>query len=261
MYRSSNDKSFPAKKKKYIQYVAGIQEGGSAEEVITALDLTSLISHWSLENFNWLDAHGTNNLTAGGNDDVTATTGKVGNCAVFLASQLEYLEHVSNSDLVTGDIDFMITCWVYLATKPAGLTPIMGKWNDTAVTGILSSEWKLVYEGNDDTFEFIASTGLINQGVETEGLVSTATWYFLAVGYDSTNNVIKISRNANDFNVAALASVNASTTAFKMGNVVANTHYHNGRIDEVSFWKRLLTVDELVFLYNGGAGLAYPFGN
>jgi hypothetical protein len=33
----------------------------------------------------------------------------------------------------------------------------------------------------------------------------------------------------------------------------------NGRIDEVGYWRKALTVDEITALYNGGAGLAYPF--
>lgn len=230
--------------------------------ISTSVNLIGLISYWSLENFNWLDAHSTNDLVEGGAGSPTTTIGKVGNAYLAVAADQDYIEHISNAALVTGDIDFTITLWVYLTTKPAGLTPILGKWDETVVTGIANSEWKLVYEGNDDDFEFIASNGVSAVGVEDQGSVSTATWYFIACGYDSINNVIRISRNASDYNLSPLASVNALGTAnFRMGNVVANTHFHNGRIDEVGFWKRLLTVEELLVLYNNGSGLAYPLGN
>ena len=35
-------------------------------------------------------------------------------------------------------------------------------------------------------------------------------------------------------------------------------YYHDGLIDEVGVWSRLLTADEKTALYNSGSGLAYP---
>lgn len=38
-----------------------------------------------------------------------------------------------------------------------------------------------------------------------------------------------------------------------------NINYITGDVDEVGFWSRALTADEVLLLYNGGAGLQYPF--
>ena len=42
-----------------------------------------------------------------------------------------------------------------------------------------------------------------------------------------------------------------------MGSEQAS-RYWDGLIDEVGFWKRILTAQEKTNLYNAGAGLAYP---
>ena len=39
------------------------------------------------------------------------------------------------------------------------------------------------------------------------------------------------------------------------------TNYHNGRIDSLNTWTRVLSEDEVKMMYNGGAGVSYPFTN
>ena len=47
----------------------------------------------------------------------------------------------------------------------------------------------------------------------------------------------------------------ATTTEFWIGRY--DTSYFNGRIDNVGFWKRLLTANEKAYLYNTGSGRSY----
>ena len=48
---------------------------------------------------------------------------------------------------------------------------------------------------------------------------------------------------------------------FALGYIdLGATVYFDGRLDEVSFWKRLHTAAERTALYNNGNGLRYPFG-
>lgn len=35
--------------------------------------------------------------------------------------------------------------------------------------------------------------------------------------------------------------------------------YHDGRLDGIGIWKRVLTAQERTELYHGGVGLQYPF--
>ena len=37
--------------------------------------------------------------------------------------------------------------------------------------------------------------------------------------------------------------------------------YWNGQVDELGFWKRVLTSSERAVLWNSGNGRTYPFGN
>jgi hypothetical protein len=51
-----------------------------------------------------------------------------------------------------------------------------------------------------------------------------------------------------------------TTAAVNIGRGgVASPQYHDGRIDEVGIWKRVLTAAERTQLYNGGLGYTYPF--
>jgi hypothetical protein len=52
----------------------------------------------------------------------------------------------------------------------------------------------------------------------------------------------------------------ATSCPFDLGaNSAAGGLHWDGALDEWGFWARTLTSDERAALYNGGAGLAYPF--
>lgn len=200
------------------------------------------------------DSVGTNHLTDV--NTVTSTTGKVGDCAQFVAANLETLTRASNASLQTGDIDFTIAAWVYLDTVGANRT-VMAK-NDAG-----QSEYAMRYISASNRFEFfVAESGGSTKTVlaTTLGAPSTATWYFLVAWYDSTNDTINISGNAGAANqTTGVNPPGATTGTFRLGLLQAGTHAWNGRIDAVGFWKRLLTSDEITQLYRGGVGLEYPF--
>jgi hypothetical protein len=224
--------------------------------------LTSLIAHWALDEAsgNALDSHGSNDLSEL-DGTIASTTGKLGNCRDFEAADTEHFQINDNTDLSTGDIDFSFACWVMLESKPGGLMYIAQKGDATFTSG----EWHLGWNNISDRFVFSV---IKSPGTQTDvtannfGAPSTGVWYFIECGHDSVNNQTWISVNGGTRNTAAhSAGVNDAGVSFGLGRLRTSSpvlsNYWDGLIDSASFWKKVLSTDEVQDLYNDGHGLDY----
>lgn len=222
--------------------------------VLPATLKTGLVSYWSLDEAsgNAVDAHGSNDLTD--NNAVGSAVGKVGNCRDFTAASDHSLSRASNSDLVTGDIDFTFACWVNLDDKTT-TKDILGKW-------VSPEEYIIVYSLSSDRIAWLCEnpSGTVTTSLaNTFGAFTAGTWYFVVCYHDATNNEIGISVNGGPFDTAPHAGgVRSGSGVFSIGHRTASaTGKMDGKMDEVGFWKRLLSADEIATLYNSGNGLAY----
>lgn len=224
---------------------------------VSGFDKTNLISWWSMDETSGTrnDSHGTNHLTD--NNTVLYAAGKQGNAADLEYDNGEYLSIANNASLATGDIDFTFACWVKFESLADGRT-VAGKWQ--LVAG--GREWTLVYESSNIRF-YVSSTGSDTISL-SGGAASTGIWYFYVVWHDATANTINIQiNNGTPVSASHLSGVYNSGTPLWFGNLITSTgtplagYYHDGLIDEASFWKRVLTADERTWLYNGGAGRTY----
>ena len=208
----------------------------------------NLIAYWPLDEASGdaLDAHGSNDLTD--NNTVGAASGKVNGARDFEFANSEYFARADNADLSTGDIDWTFACWVNAES-------LVETWNVIVRKG---TEWHLYYVAGPNTFRFYVDGS--SNFVASSGSLSTATWAFVVVWHDSVNNQIGISVNAG------AADTNAHTTGmidglgpFELGGDSSQSFYWDGLIDEVGFWKRVLTSDERTELYNAGSGRDYAY--
>jgi hypothetical protein len=226
--------------------------------------LTNLISYWKLDEASGdaLDSHSTNHLTET-SGTIASTTGKIGNCRDFELGETEYFTIADSAALSTGDIDFTLACWVNLESKTAGQRQtLISKYNTTGN----QREYWLTYNptagGTSNPFGFTVSsngTAFTVHESTTFGTPSTGTWYFLVAWHDAANNTLNIQVNNGTVDSTSYSSgVFDGTSPFVLGarETVDNL---DGLLDEVGFWKRVLTSDERTALYNGGNGLAYPF--
>lgn len=218
--------------------------------------LDDLVSYWKLDEAsgNAQDAHGSNTLTDNGT--VGTGTGKVGNARDFERSNSEHFEVADNASLSMGDVDWTITCWVNLESKPA-FGGIAGK------LGTTSREYLLYYDGGLDRFVAVSrATDDLSESfaaADVLGSPSTGVWYFIACWHDSVANEIGIQV---DDGTADTTSHSGGTLdggeAFRVGAFEpSGGHFFDGLIDEVGLWKRVLSGTEKTQLYNGGSGLAY----
>lgn len=216
---------------------------------------TSLISHWSLEEAsgNRADDFGSNTLTD--NNTVTQNTGKVGNAGQFTAANTETLSVADNAGLSVTDVDFTIAGWIYLDSLGAVRT-----WASKS-TDPTDRGWA-AYINSDDKAHFVVrnsgDSAYVDVTASTFGALSVSTWYFIICDYDSTGDTIGISVNNGTRDTAALAGGTRDTAVdFILGADSVTNDLWNGRIDEVAFWKKLLSVSDKAAIYNSGNGLAW----
>lgn len=224
--------------------------------------LTNLVAYWKLEEASGTrdDSHGSNDLAD--NNTVTQAAGKVGNAGQFVRANTEYLSIADNAEVSAGNIDWTLSAWVYLDSKPASVMIAVGK--DSNVAG--NREYVLDWFNTNDRFRFVvfnAAGATKIAEANNFGAPTTATWYHLIGWNDATADTVNLAVNdgtADSTSTAAFTPNNAAAE-FRIGArvFVGAVNPWDGRLDEVGLWKRVLTAAERTQLYNAGAGLAYPF--
>jgi len=213
--------------------------------------LTSLVAHWRLDEASGVrvDSHGGNDL--GDINTVGSAAGKLGNAASFIAGNEESLGLGDNAALSMGNIDFTLAFWVWSNSLTG--TGLAGKW------GAGSLEYLAYFDGTNLRFH-VSDNGTDNFSVANSQSISINTWYFYIAWHDATANTINLSINNNTAaSTAHSTGVHDGDSSFSLGRNEEGGTWLNGRLDSVGLWKRLLTATERAQLYNGGAGLDYPF--
>lgn len=220
---------------------------------------TDLISWWPLDEASGAraDSHGSNDLTD--NNTVGQAVGKVGNAADFVAANSEYLSRADNASLSAGDVDVSWGLWVYLDDKTAART-VLAKF---LVTGNHREYW-IQYNLDTDRFQFVVSSDggsgtIVTLEADNLGSPSINTWYFIVAWHDAAGNTLNIQvNNGTVDSVAHTLGIYDGTASFVLGRIGdASANYHDGRLDEVFMYKKVLSADERTWLYNDGDGRSY----
>jgi len=237
-------------KRLFIPVIAGKKANSSL--------LTGLVAYWKLDEesdgsgaVTRNDSVGSNHLTDNGT--TAAVAGIVGNAAQFVTADGTKLQIASTSDLVIGDIDFTFALWVYPASNVDGKTLLQKKMAFSPYT----TEYSLAQGVNRPAFNC--------GGVTLEPLFqpSINQWNLLIIYHDSVNDLMGVQLNNGVAQTKATGGAYPSATgtgAFAIGGATGNTTSSpEAAVDEVGFWKRLLSTDEKTTLYNSGGGMQYPF--
>jgi hypothetical protein len=220
----------------------------------------SLISYWKLDESSAgagavtrNDSHSTNHLTDNGT--TPSAVGKIGNAAQFTAANSERLTIADNASLSVGDIDFTWAFWLYMDST-TGYQAYISKDSDDGSGGAFEIRKE---EGETrPTWLIRQSGGSDCARVQWGGsALSTGTWYYVVCYHDAANNIAGIGVNDVFTTASTTGTPFDDPGKLAIGGSSAAAGYSSCRIDEVGFWKRMLTADERTQLYNGGAGLSY----
>lgn len=209
-----------------------------------------LVGYWKLDN-NAKDATPyESNLT--NTNGVTFTTDRKGQSAKagqFVRASSQYLSLADNAALSTGDIDFTASGWVYFDSFSTFVN-ILGKWNTTGD----QREWILYWDNAAGKFHFaVSSAGTVQQGdvtADSAGTISTGQWYFVVVWHDASANTTNIQVNNGTATTTSYSlGVFNSTAAFQISGAGGAVNTFDGRVDDVRFYKKVLSAAERTALY------------
>lgn len=205
--------------------------------------LDNLVSYWRLDEASGTraDAHGSNDLTD--NNTVGSTTGLLGNAASFIGANNESL-----------------------SSAAAGLKPTTGSYSFWFRSNAASPDtFRGVIGREGAIFIFIYGTTSVLRiyGLGSEGVMIDAgtgwqdgQWHHVVLTFDlGVTNGVKlyidgVSAGTSTWNTD-------SANGLSIGSRSGFAQAYTGDMDEIGVWSRVLTVDDVAELFNGGAGLDY----
>lgn len=223
---------------------------------------SKLKGYWKLDESTGsrVDSTYTNDLAE--TNGVASTTGQVGTAADIERDNTEDLTINDNATLSTGNIDFSFTAWVKAeSTGGPGTMMIVGKDDGTNREYMLGYHITVV---NRLQFVVLNSGGSnVAATADDIGDITPGAWYFVVGWHDAAADTINIQVNGGTVNSTATGGLvpNDSTSKFQIGarERAADRSVWDGLIDEVRFYKKVLTAAERADLYaQGNRGLDFP---
>lgn len=220
-----------------------------------ALD-TNLVAYWKLDG-NSNDALGTYNGT---DTNVTYASGNgiINQGANITGTAGDGIVVADNAVFDAGSVK---TCsaWFKWDTQTSN-DIIIGKYGDFATGANYQNGW---------FFQSVSGTGFRVACYNDAGVgfthsattqPSNGSWTHAVIQIDTANSLLKFyvngSKVGSDLAISGTFTFN-NTSNLWFGKSVGDMY--DGSIDEVGIWSRVLSDAEITQLYNGGAGLAYPF--
>lgn len=205
------------------------------------------------------DSHGGHSVTNVGAAAFVA--GKVGDAVEVVRSPADYLSVANTAGLHPGTDDFAVSFWMYAHAldSPNSYQSVIGFGGTSA--GDVGFN---VAQRNDTNIYVHYADGTTRTELRLEPWQTThplgpETWLHIVVTFDR-DGLMRLWVNGD-----AVASVSLPDSAnpvdlqpgaaFLVGNGFANLF--NGLVDEVAYWHRLLTDEEIGILYGSGSGVTY----
>ena len=182
---------------------------------------------------------------------IGSVTGKVGNARSFNFSDSRATRS-NNSAFQLGDIDWTHVGWAYPTSFSFGIRGTIVAKTDTTS----SAEWETFFQ-TDGTLRC-----QFNGNATSSNTASLNTWNFWAVRYNAASDELNVRLGTTYTNFTSMPASPTDTTAFWIGGETTSGSPYllfSGYLDEMFGWKRRLSDTELDTIYNGGAGLAYPW--
>jgi lysophospholipase L1-like esterase len=222
-----------------------------------------LFAYWNLNSV-WTDAMGRGNTLVPGASTAAPTfvAGKIANGANFASAQSQLASVANNADLSVGDIDFTIRAWVYLATLPTtnGIFDLVTKVESGTVR-----DYRLFVKNTSGTTQFqfyIANgSGTVSGIAVATPALSSGKWYHVLAWHDSVNNLVCLQiDNSTIYSTPTTGAPGASYSTVRLGTTGLGGSNLNGKLDEIGFWKRILTIEEKNYLYGVADSFPFKFG-
>ena len=214
-----------------------------------------LISYWKMEEASGARADATGNITLSDVNTVGQAVGKIGNSGDFIAANSESLitSGADKTKLSFPNQSYSFVAWVYANSLVNGY--IFSKW------GIATQrQYRLLFSPIQFRFEHMDAVQVQYNAMDVLTTIINQ-WYFVATVYDhdAQDMTLYVDTRTPVVTPVATGSATVDSAEFYIGSSNGATIWFDGRIDEVGAWSRALSANEVAQLYNGGAGVTYPF--
>jgi hypothetical protein len=225
---------------------------------------SGLAGYWKMEESNAtrVDSFYNHPMSeVGGNTGNVA--GKVGMAADFIRANNRRLESPPDDDVIgTGDVDYTFACWINFTSKTVGGGSGNNHQNIILKHNLSDSlvEHRFYYDGPSDRVKFEVTGATAT--ADNLGSPAISTWYFVILEHIAATNTISIEVNRGTPNTAGSAAPVRRTGPLIFGGDIFGggslLKAFDGLLDEVGFWRRILTTTEKDELYNTGTGITIP---
>jgi hypothetical protein len=228
---------------------------------------TNLLAWWALD-----ETSGTRADSHSGGYDMSLqgtpsyTTGKVGNAGTVAVtngngSYFYYSDSGGALDCPSGS-SITVCAWVYFNSMPTNHGYPVSRWGNG---GAGNKDWTFVVPNNGALAFSAARSGGQTDAAAPAATIGSGAWYFVTGIFDhtvGTHGTVYVSANAGTKYSAALSTAKEALTSCPvaigdLSHTAATYGNMSGAVDEVCIYQRVLTADELAWLYNGGNGRAY----
>lgn len=198
---------------------------------------------------NLIDAHGATDMTD--NASVGTATGKVSNGRDFELSSSQYFSRSGNpgGGAASGGA-FSVQVWMKPESLPSNQQAI-GRFDGT----------KLFQLGMNDSMGVRVGYGISPfDNIQVGATPSTGTWYHAVFTFSATGTgKLYVDGSLVGTDASLTGAFNAATDINIGRRGGDGAEYFDGVLDEIGWWSRELTSDEVTELYNAGAGRDYAY--
>ena len=175
--------------------------------------------------------------------DTTNAAGMVGQAFSFDGTG-DYVEVLDSAAGDFGDAEFTVDFWFYANSMGATDTYLVGKSHPNGGRG-----WDIRL--GDGTIRVVGVNGW-DINIASAAVVSTATWHHVAVSASASTVILYV--DGAQAGSSGRSTITTGDNPLRFGFTTAYGGWAlNGRIDEVEFFDRPLTLAEVQSIYNAGA--------
>lgn len=212
--------------------------------------------YWTLDenvfNGNRYDLYNGQTLTDA-DTAVAATTNCIHRRAIYINGNHKFTHDDSATLSLGADQPFTWSLWIWQDGSQSSYNVILNK-GDFSGNG---DEYTLNYD-TSDKLRFLVGNGSANTEADLASALTDNAWHHICCWYDNVGqrlHIVADNSSTTSNSVAWTGKTQDTGSGFALGGNAANNNYRfKGYIDEVGFWKRVLTSAERTQLYAGGGG-------
>ena len=185
------------------------------------------------------------------NNGATSTTGKVGSYAWnFASDNLQLSTSTSNWNFLHNGNSYSIAMWIKFSNT--------GNYEYILSDIASSSHVGIIFIKTTDKFEHVIYRGVSSTtalDILSTTTISDTDWHHYALTFDGTTGRMYVdgSLDSTQTTTNSVSTANSSYS-LKLGSEGSGVSFFNGNVDELAIFNRVLTADEVSYLYNSGTG-------